>query len=294
MIGRFAAMIYDMFRVLFRAMRIFLETDGEQRSASFAYYALFSLLPLLLLMVSIGSLFVSRERAADAVVDFVNNYVPVSVGAEINIYKTITGVMKARGSVSAVAVIGLLWSSTRFFQALVRGINRAWGTHEYSWWRLPLKNLAMMGIVASGLLLGILIPTIMDAVEGYYRHHWMEYDFGALALTFRLVRFLVPTIVLFYGFLMLYKFSPRRKTAFSEVWIASLVIALGLQGVQWLFVIYTRNFHNFNAVYGTFGGLIALLLWIYITGAIIIFGGCLSAARAEVAGKIQHTKTSSL
>lgn len=289
-----AVMIYDMFRVLFRAVRIFLDTDGEQRSASFAYYALFSLLPLLLLLVLIGSLFVSKDRAANAVVDFVNNYVPVSVGAQINIYKTITGVMKARGSVSVVAAIGLLWSSMRFFQALVRGINCAWGTHELSWWRVPLKNLVMMGAVASGLLLGILIPTIMDAVEGYYRHHFADYDFGALALTFRMIRFLVPSIVLFYGFLMLYKFSPRRKTKFSEVWIAALVIAFGLQGVQWLFVIYTRNFSNFNAVYGAFGGIIALMLWIYITGALIILGGCLSAARAEIAGKVQHTKTSAL
>ncbi len=49
-----------------------------------------------------------------------------------------------------------------------------------------------------------------------------------------------------------------------------------------MFVLYTKNIGNFNALYGTFGSVIALLMWIYLSGSIIILGGCLAAAKYEI------------
>jgi uncharacterized BrkB/YihY/UPF0761 family membrane protein len=59
-------------------------------------------------------------------------------------------------------------------------------------------------------------------------------------------------------------------------------VTLGLQGLQGLFVIYSTNIGEFNRLYGTLGSVIALLLWIYLSGSVIIFGSCLSAATYEV------------
>ena len=53
--------------------------------------------------------------------------------------------------------------------------------------------------------------------------------------------------------------------------------------MQKLFIFYAGRVTNFNVLYGTFGSVVALLLWIYLTGTVIIAGGCLCAARAEVA-----------
>ena len=99
---------------------------------------------------------------------------------------------------------------------------------------------------------------------------------------FSLFRTGLPTLMLLYGFLMFYKFAPRRKTQFSEVWVAAMFAVILLQVVQWLFVIYARHFYMFNVIYGAFGSIIALLVWIYLSGSIIIFGGCLSAANAQI------------
>src|SRR5205823_12488981 len=91
----------------------------------------------------------------------------------------------------------------------------------------------------------------------------------------------IPTLVLFYGFSMFYKFAPRGSRLFSQVWIASAVVTIALQVLQHLFVLYVKNFSNFNKIYGTFGGVVIFLMWIYLSGTLIIFGGCLSAAQAE-------------
>jgi YihY family inner membrane protein len=275
--------------IIWLALCKYSETDGEQRAASFAYYAFFALFPLILLFISMASMFVhDPAAAASAIIDFVDDYIPVSPGEENIVTVTINGVLKSRSGAGIVAILGLMWSALRFFQALVRGVNKAWGTHEYPWWRLPFKNAAMVGIVASALLLGILAPTIMKYVEWYY---WqLAFGFGAqvMVIVFRVAKWLLSTLVLFYGFSMFFKFAPRRRTLFSEVWVASLFVTFSLQLLQSLFVLYVVSFAHFNRLYGTFGSVVALLMWIYLSGSIIILGGCLCAAQAEAAGKVQH------
>jgi YihY family inner membrane protein len=272
-------------RVIWRALVIYDHTDGEQRAASFAYYAFFALFPLILIFVSFGSLFIDQANAATSIINFIDPYVNVSPGEQNVVVETVRGVVKSRGGVSLLAALALLWSALRFFQALVRGVNRAWGTKEYSWWRLPFKNLAIMGIVASTLLLGIIAPSVMDAIEAFWWSHPLVGRFGVMARVFQIVRWLLPSLILFYGFTMFYKFAPRRKTSFGEIWIAALFVTVFLQVLQSLFVFYARHWGNFNAVYGTFAGVIVLLMWIYLSGSIIILGGCFSAAQAEVTGR---------
>lgn len=275
--------------VVWKALCIYTSTDGEQRAASFAYYAFFALFPLILLFVSVGSMFLDQHQVSMQITEFVSRYVP-SLSDEDNIVmKTLKGVVDSRKRAGAIAVVAILWSSLGFFHALVRGVNRAWGTLEYPWWKLPFTNLGMICIVASALFLGVVTPTVVDAVAAYAWKQQLAWGKEAIMGALRLARLLVPTFVLFYGFTMFYKFAPRRKTAFREVWVAALVVTALLQLLQHLFVLYARNFSNFNAVYGAFGSVVALLMWIYLSGSIIIFGGCLSAAQAEVCSKDDGT-----
>jgi Ca2+-transporting ATPase len=271
--------------VIWRALIKYDETDGEQRSASFAYYAFFALFPLIVLLITVGSSFLgNREIATAKITEQIQNYIPVEEDSASGILKVVDGVVRSRRSAGFIAFAVLAWSALRFFQALVRGVNRAWGTKELSWWRLPIKNLFMTAILASALLLGTVAPTVVNQVEYFYWAHSWEFglDFIVLKHWFDFLRFLVPPFVLFYGFLMFYKFAPRRKTMFREVWVAALFATVGLDALQRLFILYTKNIGNFNALYGTFGSVVALLMWIYLSGSIIILGGCLAAAQHEI------------
>jgi len=271
-------------RVIWLALCKYAHTDGEQRAASFAYYALFALFPLLVLFVTISSQFIDKQEASDKIVKFINNYVPMGDEGEDAVIHTVIGVVNSRTPVGIFAVLALVWGSLGFFHALVRGVNRAWGTFEYPWYRLPFKNLAMVGILASALFIGIIAPVIMQAVQDYLLREnptiWAN-----MWHTFNAAQQLLPWLVLFYAFSMFYKFAPRQHPQFSEVWLSALVVTFALQGLRKLFVLYTHSFIHFNKVYGAFGGIVALLMWIYLTGSVIIFGGCLAAARAEILGK---------
>ena len=265
----------------------FSDINGTVWSASFAYYAFFSLVPLLLLLVTlstdVAARFIgeqaARDKAFDYIVRNVDVYLPVSYSVQETIHTTVRGVMAARGKIGLIAFVGLIWSGMGFFQSLVSAINQAWGHHQLNWWKLPLKNLLMLGVLLSALLMGVVVPAILKIVEKYFVFGgaWAEAVFGVLAI-------LIPVAVLFYGFLLFYKLAPRRRAnvTFSMVWIPALVVTALLQVCQQIFVFYTTHITNFNAIYGTFGGVIALMLWTYVSGLIIVFGGCLCAAQRQM------------
>jgi YihY family inner membrane protein len=87
--------------------------------------------------------------------------------------------------------------------------------------------------------------------------------------------------VVFFSLSLFYRLAPRRPTRFAEVWAAALCTTVLLRAVESLFVIYVKEFATSNAVYGAFGGMLALLLWIYLSGCVFIFGACLCAGQAE-------------
>jgi Ca2+-transporting ATPase len=269
--------------VIWRALIKYDETDGEQRAASFAYYAFFALFPLIVLLITIGTTFLgSQELAAERITQQVARFMGDSKTSAY-IIETVEGFLRLRKSAGIIAFIVLAWSALRFFQALVHGVNKAWGTKEYSWWRLPIKNSVMLTILGSALFIGYLAPTVVNQVEYYYwTHAPAELSFHFFKPLFNFLRFSVQQVVLFYGFAMFYKFAPRRRTLFKEVWVAAIFSTLGLYLLQQLFVLYTSRIQDFNVLYGTFGTVLALLMWIYLSGSVIILGGCIAAAQYEI------------
>src|SRR5690606_28605451 len=152
------------------------------------------------------------------------------------------------------------WSSLRFFQALVRAVNRAWPTHELPWWQTPLKNLIMLAVIASGLAFGILVPAVAQGVA---------HALGSLEQSLSTAgrhRLRAPLLtvphytrcprggaVLFYTIPALYEAAPRRRVLFRQVWFPAVVDTVGLQLWQIAVVAYLPRFFDYNTAYRTIG-----------------------------------------
>lgn len=257
-----------------------VQEDGDQRAAAFAYYLLLSLLPLTLLLVAAASLCVEREVATQAVVKLVNHYTPLTGEQEREAVATIRDWLNARGKISLTALPLLLWGAMKYLRTLIRTTNRVWQAQTYNWWRLPLKSLGLLGITASAVLIGIFLPGVARLIRDWLTTH-LEFPQWAFALMFQLI----PGLVLFYGLIMIYKLAPSRKTRFSEVWLGALVAT----GLIWLgerlFLAYATNLANFDVLYGSLGGIVAFLLWLYLSSCVGVFGICFCAAQAEVRGR---------
>jgi uncharacterized BrkB/YihY/UPF0761 family membrane protein len=132
----------------------YADDQGGYLAATVTYYAFFSIFPLLLLLVSLGAMFLDEDKAVQAVMSTLGNYIPVEPGkldslgqpsvtvvgyavgiahgiGQPNWFVTVVeSVIQNRQQAGLVAFLLLAWSAVRFFQALVRGVNKAWGTKE--------------------------------------------------------------------------------------------------------------------------------------------------------------------
>ncbi len=264
----------------------FIGIDGAQWASAFAFNAFFALFPLIVLFVTIASSMIDRDRAGRDVIAFVETYVPINGEMQRYIFDTIAGVVKAREQMGAAAFLILIWATLQGFTALICAINRAWGYEAYNWWRLPLKSLLLLGITAGSVLLGMGVPVLLRVAGGWLFpggafHSWV-YGLGG---------FLIPLTVIFSGLSLFYTSAPRRRTTFAEVWVGALCATVLLRTCESLFVIYLKDFATLNAVYGAFGGFMALLLWIYLSGCIFILGGCMCATQAEISRSTAATAT---
>ena len=267
------------------SVKTFLRIDGAQWGGAFAFHAFFSLFPLMVLLVTIASSFIDRDRAGKEVIAYMESYVPISGAMQHRIFDVIAGVINARKHASAIALLILIWGALRCFTTLIRATNRAWDTAVYNWWRTPMKSLVLFGIIAVAVLLGIAVPVLATMAKAWF---FPVYDVSSWV--YGLGSFFIPLVVMFLALGLFYQFAPSRVTRFAEVWAGALCATLLLRAAESLFVIYLKDFATLNAVYGAFGGIMALLLWIYISGCIFIFGACLCVAQAETLSPSMHKR----
>jgi YihY family inner membrane protein len=252
------------------------EEDGDQRAAAFAYYTLLSLLPLILLLVTLGSLIVDRETATQSLVRMINHYTPMAGEQEREAVETLHGMLDALGKINLMMLPVLLWGSLKFLKTLIRTTNRIWRAPTYNWWQLPLKSLSLLGITASALLIGILLPVVARLL-----HDWFTADLQFSQWAFTVLFQLIPWLVLFYGLTMIFKLAPSRETRLSEVWPGALGATVLLWLIDRLFFVFVDKFAQFDALYGALGGVLAFLFWLYLSCCVPVLGVCFCAARAE-------------
>jgi len=268
-------------RVSKETVFIYGRINGEQSAAAFAYYALFSLVPLVVLLLTLGSYFLPMENVNGTI----HRFFPIGDAQQDMFWNMVKGLEKSRGSVSLVSVAILTWASLRFFQSLVLSINHAWGTRHLPWWQMPVKNLLVILAMSGSLLVGTVVLALLQGIARtlHSLQSWLALDFpmldiGRLLAFVNISRYLGGTLVLFYCFTMLYMLAPRHRIHFLQVWFPALLVSVLMQVGQAYFLNIVPKLINYSAIYGAMGGMMFLLLWVYIAGVIIIGGGCLCAS----------------
>jgi Ca2+-transporting ATPase len=229
--------------------------------------------------------FVERTEATTAIVTFVEHYLPIGAQRQRYVFDTISGVIDARGSAGAIALLMLGWATMRSLSLMIRIVNRAWRIEAAAWWRLGLKGLTFLVLVIALLPVAIIVPPLLQKISTWlFPESWIASSWADVG------RSVATSAIAFSGLSLFYKFAPRRWVPLSRVWPAALCSAALLEGAGWAFSVYLRHFASLNAVYGTFGGIMALLLWIYLSGSIFIFGACLCATSPRKTAEATATR----
>lgn len=262
--------------ILVRTIRSFNETRGAEAAASIAYYALFSLFPLLIFLIIIGSTVLEIEQVQEQVLTFVGEVFPASKELVAN---NIQQVLRLRGAVGIIGIIGLLWSATAVFTALVRNINRAWHTAAPRNLLVGrLIALSMVGILVLLLLLSFLAATAIRILSQFEILLWAGTPITQTT-TWAILSRMVPWLLTFLIFQGLYRWVPNTEVKWSEAFWGALFATTAWEFTKAAFGWFiSSGLTNQRLIYGSLGAVVALLLWVYLTALITLLGAHLSAA----------------
>ena len=250
------------------------DDDATHMAAGVAYYALFSLFPLLLGINAIIGMFPQSGSTRRRILEWTSDNFP---GASDLISENIVASVEASGSLGAISIIGLIWAGSAVFGAITRTVNRAWDITED---RPFIKNKIMQLTMALGvaILFAIAVASASLAQASGRFVDTESFLFGHADRVSGLVLFRILSFVANLAiFLTLYKVLPNTVTHWRYIWPGALVAALLFEGGKYLFVFYLDNFARLSAVYGSIGSVIALLLWAYVSAFILILGAELSS-----------------
>ena len=273
--------------LIIRTIKELGDDDATHMAAGVAYYALFSLFPLLLGLIAIIGLAADSNTIRTEILEWAADNLP---GTGDFISDNVVASTEASGSLGAISIIGLIWSGSAIFGAITRVVNRAWDIqHDRPFIKGKIMQLAMAVSVGILFVLALTSASLAQTAERY-AHTDMpvlgQADEVLGILLFRILSFIFNLAI----FLSLYKVLPNTKTHWRYIWPGALVAALLFEGGKFLFVLYLDSFATFSAVYGSIGSVIALLLWAYVSAFILIVGAEMSSEFERMIRGIERGK----
>jgi membrane protein len=253
----------------------FTRMRGSQAAAALAYYAFFSLFPLLLVLVAVGSLLLV-SNPLQHILDLITQVLPLPRSLiETNIQR----VLQMRGTVSLIGLITLIWSASGGLAALVHNINLAWPKDER-------RGIIQQRLIAFAIILALFVLLIVSIVGppvvDIFTQILTPIGLGGLInnpVILSLVTNAISWLLSFLAYLGLYRWLPHAHVRWaSAIWgaiLSAIALKIAILVLTWYL---SSGLNRYQLIYGSLGAVIALLIMIYITSVITLFGAHFTAA----------------
>ncbi len=270
--GPFAS-LKESLQVLDTSAITFTRSRATQAAASLAYYTFFSIFPLMLLLILVGSFFLDRQNVLQRVTQAVQNALPIS---QQFIVQNLQQVLKQRAAVGIFVFVSLLWSASGMFNNLAYEINKAWPeAKDRNFLQSRLIGIDMILGLTVLLILSIALDSLTKWLAGPSTANGPFSGFNPLGL----LSSIGSWIAIFLLYLVMYRWVPNIRVDWSaSVW-GAIAAALGWKAATTGFAWYLASpFAHYQLVYGSLGAIVAFLFLIYIIALVSLFGAHLTAA----------------
>jgi membrane protein len=263
----------NRFSILENAVKTFTEKQAAQASASLAYYSIFSIFPLLLVFIALGSYFIDAKQVFNVVTEFIQQALPIS--RQI-INENLQSILETRETAGIISILTLLWSASGMFTSLAYNINMAWS-------RASRRNFLQNRLVGLWMIVGliglIILSLILSLITRSLPFMNIADDSPADLFLWRLISAFGSWLMIFLVFFTLYHWIPTKRVKWSATVWGALLASLAWKAVTASFAWYLDSrFGRYQLVYGSLGAIVAFLFLIYIISLITLFGAHLSAA----------------
>jgi membrane protein len=264
------------------AWRGFVElvnSNDLTHAASIAYYALLSLFPFLLLVISLLGSVTADEGDRQAVLGFVFRYFPTQLDFVTN---QLDAFRVARLQLGVGGLLALVWGSLGVFGAVTSAVNEAWGVEKQrSFLKHRLVSFLMLVAAGAVMMIALAIVSLVEVAE--------RSRFGAIVSGIRglyVIQTLgfqyLGTLLVIVAVGLIFYFIPNAKTRFRDVWVGAI-----LTGALWRFAFdgfswYLGRNTGMRMIHGSVAAILGFLLWIYISSIILMYGVEFTASYARM------------
>lgn len=279
----------DTGKILKNAFTGFIDDRALKLSAALSYYTIFSLAPLLLLMISLAGVFFGRDAIQGHVFNEINGLIGNEAAAQI---QDIIKHMELSGKTNIAIVIGaitLFVGATSVFAEIQDSINIIWKVKakpKRGWLKLLKDRLLSSSlIVGLGFLLivSLMVNGVLLALNDLFKSYFPE----VTILVFHAINIVISFAVISLLFGVIFKVLPDVKIGWKDVRMGAFFTACLFMLGRYVIGLYIETTSTGSA-YGAAGSLIIILVWVYYTAAILYFGAEFTRAYAEhIGAKIQ-------
>lgn len=253
----------------------FNDDDVPALASQLAYYFILAIFPFLIFLINLISLTpVTSEQALSDL----SKVIPT---AAYDIIKEVISHVSHtnRQTFLSFSMAATIWAASNGMNAVIKSLNKAYDQHESrSIWKV--RGLSIIATIAFAFTIILsFILLILGEIIGRNIFVFLGFS-NSFKTLWSLIRFISPVVIMFIVFTLLYRYMPNKRMGRSEVLAGSIFSSVGWFITSVLFSIYVNNFSYYANTYGSIGGIILLIIWLYWISIIILLGGELNASLA--------------
>ncbi|MEX2593226.1 MAG: YihY/virulence factor BrkB family protein [Anditalea sp.] len=267
-------------------LRKFQKSKPIVYSAAIAFFTIFSLPPMLIIIIQVAGRFLGEQAVRSEITSQIQTLINQKNADQINEILQNSDGSESGTLATIIGVAGLLFSATIVFNFIQKALNSIWCVKPK-----PKRSivkfivdrlLSFTMVVALGLLL--LVFLIIDAILIIFRDYINEKLFGYTGHLMQVLNFLIPLLVVTFIFAMIFKILPDAKIKWKDVRVGAFVTALLFTLGKYIIGLILGN-TNIASTYGAAGSLAAILLWVFYSTIIMLLGAEFTKVNTERRGR---------
>jgi len=280
---------YDVVALVKKTVKEIGDDRIPSLAAETAYYFFFSLFPLLLFLTPLLGLVGNGQQLMESMIGRLSSNMPADT---LSLLRRVLGEIITSSGNAGIMSIGVLlaaWSGSSIFGSLMDALNIAYGvTESRPWWKKLLLRIGVLLIAG-----GIMVVATVIFLDGERVARWIGSAFGlggAFVAAWTVLQLVLAVVMLVSLGAVSFKLLPNVQQKWKHVFIASGITTLLWIVATVLFRFYVQHFGSYNKTYGTIGGVIVLLTWMYYSMFVLLIGGELAAELHHGTGATEPTK----
>jgi membrane protein len=256
-----------------RSFANFLEHDSFSHASAIAFSTIFSLPAILIIALSLAAVFFEKQLVQEQLIRQFEAL--IGNGSSKEIEQIIQNSTRNTNSIVAglVGLATLLFSATTVFIALQSSLNHLWGIKpkpEKNWLKFILNRLLSFAMVISfGFVL--LVSLLIDAILSIFQTIISQILDGTMTYMVSSINLMVSLFIITIIFALLFKVLPDAKIRWRDLWVGAFITALLFTAGKYLIGLYLGN-SDFGNAYGAAGSFVIILIWVYYSTLIFLFG----------------------